>query len=220
MLRRLAELRVQSPSVQQHRFRDRRRGAGAEALPFRQQRDLREPAPLCIVVESGASDELAAGQIPLAIQAARPHERIDQQAQQAGGLAAQCGPIRRVGRCRGGRARRAGPPRPPTAAPPDAPDWAALRRQPSGLLRLLIDALMGARRLDRERDLTCRELIARARFDNDAQRRGFAQIALLAERERFGPCAAPTVPESMLLDARTLHAQLGKPPEHAGEDAR
>ena len=118
------------------------------------------------------------------------------------------------------RPRRADPRRAPTAPPPGAPDWAALRRQPSGLLRLLIDALMGARRLDRERDLTCRELIARARFDNDAQRRGFAQIALLAERERFGPCAAPTVPESMLLDARTLHAQLGKPPEHAGEDAR
>ena len=117
------------------------------------------------------------------------------------------------------RPRRAGP-HPPAAAPPGAPDWAALRRQPSGLLRLLIDALLEAHRLDRARELTCRELIARARFDTDAQRRGFAQIALLAERERFGPAAALTVPETTLLYAQSLYAQLGTPPDDAGEDAR
>ena len=118
------------------------------------------------------------------------------------------------------RPRRASPAHPPAAPPPATPDWAALRARPSGLLCVLIDALLGAHRLDRARDLTCRELIARARFDNEAQRRGFAQIALLAERQRFGPDAALTVPESMLLEARTLHAQLGSPPGDAGEDPR
>lgn len=118
------------------------------------------------------------------------------------------------------RPRRTAPLPPATAASASAPDWGALGRQPSGLLRLLIDALMEAHRLDRARALTCRELIARARFDSAAQRRDFAQIALLAERERFGPAAALTVPESMLRDARNLHAQLGKPPAAAGEDAR
>ena len=118
------------------------------------------------------------------------------------------------------RPRRASPAPTPAAPPPGTPDWAALRDQPSGLLCLLIDALLGTHRLDRARDLTCRELIARARFDSEAQRRGFAQIALLAERERFGPDTALTVPESMLLDARTLHAQLGTPPGDAGEEAR
>ncbi len=118
------------------------------------------------------------------------------------------------------RPRRASPAHTSAAAPPATPDWAALRARPSALLCVLIDALLGAHRLDRARDLTCRELITLARFDSEAQRRGFAQIALLAERERFGPDAALTVPESMLLEARTLHAQLGSPPGDAGEEPR
>ncbi len=61
-------------------------------------------------------------------------------------------------------------------------DWTRLRAQPARLLRLLVETLTRARRLERDRSLTCRELETRARFETEAARAGFAQVALLAER--------------------------------------
>lgn len=121
---------------------------------------------------------------------------------------------------RGSSRRHRASPRQPRTPPPSTPSWTALRNQPSGLLLVLIDALVRARRLDRERNLTCRELVAHARFDNDSQRRGFEQVALLAERERYGPPADRVVPESVLLGAQTLHAHINASSSvRGGEDA-
>jgi hypothetical protein len=81
--------------------------------------------------------------------------------------------------------------------------------RPVYLLRHLVDALKRSRRLERERDLTCRELIAQARFDDEGQRRQFGSIALLAERALYGPQRAPyRMTDEMLSGARVLHAQL------------
>ncbi len=120
------------------------------------------------------------------------------------------------------RSRRAHRPRPPPAAAPTpaAADWTALARQPADLLGLLIGALVRTRRLDRERDLTCRELVARVRFDNAMQRRAFARIALLAERERYGPPRPLAVPQAALRVAQTLYAELERPTAHAHREAR
>ncbi len=106
------------------------------------------------------------------------------------------------------------------ALPPAGPDWSALRNQPSGLLQLLIDALVHAHRLDGKPSLTCREISALARFDDETQRNGFARIAQLAERQRYGPPATVSVPESTLLDARALHRQLGNAPARDDEDGQ
>jgi hypothetical protein len=81
--------------------------------------------------------------------------------------------------------------------------------RPVRLLRLLVEALMRSRRLDHDRDLTCRELIAQARFDDERQRNAFSHIALLAERVLYGPERAPVrITDEMVSGARALHAQL------------
>ncbi len=89
-------------------------------------------------------------------------------------------------------------------------DSAAPRQQPALLLRILVQALTRAHRLGRDRDLTCRELIAQARFDTAQQREDFGEVALLAERALYGsPDARPTaLPDELLSGARALHAQL------------
>lgn len=107
--------------------------------------------------------------------------------------------------------QRADPPRgqagrTPVAAPP-SPDWSTLGTQPSRILRVLVEALVEAGRLEREQHLTCRELTTQAQFDTGAQREEFAQVALLAERERFGPPAVARVPETVLQRIPALYAQ-------------
>ena len=114
------------------------------------------------------------------------------------------------------RARRSIAGRPHTAeVSPDAALLASLDSAPPGdqpvlLLRALVQALTRAHRLRRERDLTCRELIAAARFDTAGQRGDFQNVALLAERALYGGPRAPlpTIPEEVLRSARALHDQL------------
>lgn len=98
------------------------------------------------------------------------------------------------------------------------PDWPRLQEQPARVLRLLVETLVRARRLDRDRHLTCRELAREARFDSESEREGFARVARLAECELYGPRGATLVPEDMLRDARTLHARLLLAGEQGGGD--
>ena len=88
------------------------------------------------------------------------------------------------------------------------PDWTRLREQPARVLRLLVDTLTRARRLERDRHLTCRELETQARFETEIERTGFAQVARLAERELYGPPGVTVLPDGVLRDAQTLHARL------------
>jgi len=113
---------------------------------------------------------------------------------------------------RGTRSARptVGPP-PPEAAgsATDEPDWTRLYAQPARVLRLLIDALTRAHRLERERHLTCRELAVQVRLDTDIERQGFLGITRLAEREVYGPPGSSTVvPEDILLNMQALRARL------------
>ena len=95
-------------------------------------------------------------------------------------------------------------------------DAVPAHERPVRLLRLLVEALMRSRRLDHDRDLTCRELIAQARFDDERQRNAFSHIALLAERVLYGPERAPAqIPDEMVSGARALHAQLLAAPSGA-----
>jgi hypothetical protein len=87
-------------------------------------------------------------------------------------------------------------------------DEARLDR-PASALRMLIEALRRSRRIDRDGSLTCREVLARAVFDTQGQRDGFASIALLAERELFGARElAITVPDELRPILRQLYLQL------------
>ena len=117
---------------------------------------------------------------------------------------------------------RARPPRsgPAPSSPAQAPlpDWSGLGTQPSRILRVLVDALVEAGRLERERHLTCRELTRQARFNSEAQREEFAQVALLAERERYGPPAVARLPDTVLQKIPTLYAQC-RSPRAAGRGA-
>ena len=117
----------------------------------------------------------------------------------------------RTGLFKRGAARAARPPRsapvPSAPGPASLPDWSRLGTQPSRILRVLVEALVAAGRLERERHLTCRELMAQARFDTGAQREEFAQVALLAERERYGPPAVARVPDTVLQRIPALYAQ-------------
>lgn len=94
------------------------------------------------------------------------------------------------------------------AAQSGEPDWTSLRDHPAGILRLLIDVLTRSHRLERERHLTCRELEAQIRLDNEIEREGFVGIARLAERELYGPPGSNWVPEDTLRDVRALHDRL------------
>jgi hypothetical protein len=96
----------------------------------------------------------------------------------------------------------------PAAAPSGDPEWAQLRGSPARVLRLLVDALTRAHRLQREQHLTCRELATEARLDTDLERADFARVARLAERELYGPPGVTLLPEETLRSARMLHARL------------
>jgi hypothetical protein len=69
-----------------------------------------------------------------------------------------------------------------------------------GLLRMLVKRLSQTGRLTAERSLTHRELIARAAFDEDAQKSVFAGVAYAAETMLYG--AEPPVPETRDIIAR------------------
>lgn len=117
-----------------------------------------------------------------------------------------------------GRRRRAPAKRPATATPDNSTHWQEPEEidepgeqlRPERLLRLLVAALTKAHRLERDRDLTCRELITAARFDTTAQREIFANVALLAEQMLYGdPRRAPTLNDQKLgQSARGLHGEL------------
>lgn len=108
---------------------------------------------------------------------------------------------------RAARTARVALPHHAVAGPRPPPDWSALGTQPAQILRVLVEALVNAGRLEREQHLTCRELTAQAHFETRAQREEFAQLARLAERERYGPPAVTRVPDSVLQRIPALYAQ-------------
>lgn len=74
---------------------------------------------------------------------------------------------------------------------------------------MLIEALRRSRRIERDGSLTCRQVLAQAVFDTQRQRDGFASIALLAERELFGPRdSAISVPDELRPTLQQLYTQL------------
>lgn len=114
-------------------------------------------------------------------------------------------------RYRRSKARRmTGPARFVTAdASPDHQGDGALLERPAAALRMLIEALRRSRRIERDGSLTCREVLAHAVFDTQGQRDGFASIALLAERELFGPRESPVgVPDELRPTLQLLYTQL------------
>ena len=135
--------------------------------------------------------------------------------------------LRAAGVFGAGRRRRVLPKRPATnthtsLANPEEPtliDEAGPLR-PERLLRLLVTALTKSHRLERDRDLTCRELISAARFDTPAQREIFATVALLAEQMLYEDPgrAAPLNDETLGQSARGLYGELLAAP--AGQPAK
>ncbi|HEV2268279.1 MAG TPA: hypothetical protein VGR92_02375 [Steroidobacteraceae bacterium] len=76
-------------------------------------------------------------------------------------------------------------------------------------LRMLVAALRRSRRIERDGGMTCRELVTRALFDTAGQREGFATVALLAERELYGPDGSPIdMPKELRVSAQALYDQL------------
>jgi hypothetical protein len=136
--------------------------------------------------------------------------------------------LRAAGVFGAGRRRRVLPKRPATnthtaLANPEEPtlmDEAGGQLRPERLLRLLVTALTKSHRLERDRDLTCRELISAARFDTPAQREIFATVALLAEQMLYDDPgrAAPLNDETLGQSARGLYGELLAAP--AGQPAK
>lgn len=108
----------------------------------------------------------------------------------------------------------------PAAAQSAEPDWTQLRASPARILRLLVDALTRSHRLERDRHLTCRELEAQARLDDERERANFTRVARLAEREIYGPPGGHLIPEEILREMKTLHARLLAAAGNAGENRR
>ena len=126
-----------------------------------------------------------------------------------------------------GRRRRARPGRSPSnthtgfaeSEEPTQIDAAGGQLSPDRLLRLLVTALTRSHRLERDRDLTCRELITAARFDTAAQRETFTAVALLAEQMLYDePGRAPMNDETLGQRARGLYGELLTAP--AGQPAK
>jgi hypothetical protein len=108
----------------------------------------------------------------------------------------------------------------PAAAQSAEPDWTQLRASPARILRLLVEALTRSHRLERDRHLTCRELEAQARLDDERERANFARVTRLAEREIYGPPGGHLIPEEILREMKTLHARLCAAAGNAGENRR
>jgi hypothetical protein len=77
------------------------------------------------------------------------------------------------------------------------------------LLRALVQRLLQSGRLEAERSLTHRELIARSVFDSEAQRIVFAGVARTAESQLYGlQGAAPEVLQQVTRQGQALLLQL------------
>jgi hypothetical protein len=80
------------------------------------------------------------------------------------------------------------------------------------LLRTLVRLLMQTGRLETERSLTHRELVARSAFDDESQRAVFATVAGAAESILYGPRgAAPERLNTVLDEGRALLTRLADP---------
>jgi hypothetical protein len=89
----------------------------------------------------------------------------------------------------------------------------ALADKLTALLRELVSRLIQTRRLNRDRSLTHRELVARSAFDDESQRAVFATVAATAEAIVYGPRgASPEQLNAALQNGRTLLAQISDPP--------
>lgn len=112
-------------------------------------------------------------------------------------------------RRRPARARLTGP----EAEEPGDPDRAHAPDQPASALRMLLDALRRSQRIERDGNLTSREILAQAVFDTQGQREKFASIALLAERQLFGPSGASVqLPDELRSALGALYMQLSAAP--------
>jgi hypothetical protein len=79
----------------------------------------------------------------------------------------------------------------------------------AALLRALVQRLLQSGRLEAERSLTHRELIARSVFDSEAQRIVFAGVARTAESQLYGSQdAAPEALEQVTRQGQALLLQL------------
>jgi hypothetical protein len=89
----------------------------------------------------------------------------------------------------------------------------ALADKLTALLRELVSRLVQTRRLNRERNLTHRELVAHSAFDSESQRAVFAAVAGTAESIVYGPRGAtPEDLNTALAGGRALLAQISLPP--------
>jgi len=136
--------------------------------------------------------------------------------------------LRAAGVFGAGRRRRAPSKGSATGTPTNSPHWQEPEEidepvdqlRPERMLRVLVAALTKSHRLERDRDLTCRELITAARFDTTSQREVFASVALLAEQILYGdPRRTPTLGDRKLgQSARGLYGELLAAP--AGQPAK
>ena len=89
------------------------------------------------------------------------------------------------------------------------PEPEAVADKLTALLRKLVKRLMQTRRLDAERSLTHRELIARSAFDEQSQREVFSAVAGTAESTLYGRSGAtPEQLNAILSQGRVLLTQL------------
>jgi hypothetical protein len=80
------------------------------------------------------------------------------------------------------------------------------------LLSLLVARLIATRRLQFERTLTHRELVARSIFDTPEQRSAFAQVSQAAESLVYGGAAERAIAQPVIERGNSLLAQLAELP--------
>ena len=80
------------------------------------------------------------------------------------------------------------------------------------LLGLLVARLIATRRLQFERTLTHRELVARSLFDTPEQRSAFAQLSQAAESLMYGGANETAIPQPVIEQGNSLLAQLTELP--------
>jgi hypothetical protein len=89
----------------------------------------------------------------------------------------------------------------------------SLGRRLTDLLRMLVNRMMQTRRLEAERSLTHRELVARGIFDSESQRAVFAAVAGAAESITYGSMNVETDDLDVVLgQGRVLLTQLTEAP--------
>jgi hypothetical protein len=102
---------------------------------------------------------------------------------------------------------------------PESPGVSAIAGLPGAgrggvpqLLNLLVARLIQTRRLQFERTLTHRELVARSVFDTPEQRTTFARVSQAAESQVYGGESAAVVPQPLIEQANSLLVQLTELP--------